>query len=115
MSVRLESFTGELFGLAQALSALALLFAAVWLVRRMRFGSPFGARKNRLLSIEERLPLDLRSGLVIVRAEGRRLLLAVSDQGPARLLVELERQTDHVHVHVNDHVNVNVAEREADA
>lgn len=80
---------GELFGLAQALSALALVFALVWLVRRLRVGAPFAARGARLLAIEERLPLDLRSGVVIVRAEGRRFLLSVSDQGPARLLTEL--------------------------
>lgn len=110
MNVRLEGLTGELFGLAQALSALALLLAAVWLVRRLRPGGGFGARKNRLLAIEERLPLDLRGGLVIVRAEGRRLLLSVSDQGPARLLTELERASESDQVH--DHVNVNVNERE---
>ncbi len=80
--------TGELFGLAQALCALGLLGALVWLVRRTGFGV-LAPHKNRLLVIEERLPLDLRSGLVIVQAEGRRLLLATSDHGPARLLLEL--------------------------
>jgi flagellar biogenesis protein FliO len=80
--------SADLFGLAQAGCALALLGALVWLVRRTGF-SVLAPRKNQLLAIEERLPLDLRSGLVIVRAEGRRLLLAVSDHGPARLLLEL--------------------------
>jgi flagellar biogenesis protein FliO len=109
VSVRLQGLTGELFGLAQALSALALLLAAVWLVRRLRTGGGFGAHKNRLLAIEERLPLDLRGGLVIVRAEGRRLLLSVSDHGPARLLTELERKSEsdqlQAHVNVNEREN----------
>lgn len=78
----------DLFGLAQALSALLLLGALVWVVRRVGFGV-FSLRKGRALEIEERLPLDMRGGLVIVRAEGRRWLLATSDRGPARLLVEL--------------------------
>jgi flagellar biogenesis protein FliO len=85
--------SADLFGLAQALCALALLGALVWLVRRTGF-HVLVPRKNRLLQVEERLPLDLRNGLVIVRAEGRRLLLAVSDHGPARLLLELPKQDD---------------------
>jgi flagellar biogenesis protein FliO len=79
----------DLFGLAQALCALALIGGLFWLVRRARYGSPFV--KNRTLEIEERLPIDMRSGLLIVRAEGRRLLLAVSDHGPARLITELSK------------------------
>lgn len=82
--------SGDWFGLAQALSALLLLAALIWLIRRLRVDSTFfSARKNGLLAIEERLPLDLRSGLVIVRVEDKRLLLSTSDQGPARLLMEL--------------------------
>jgi flagellar biogenesis protein FliO len=80
--------SGDWFGLAQALCALALLGALVWVVRRAGFGV-FVPRKNRLLAVEERLPLDMRSALVIVRAEGKRLLLATSDSGPARVLAEL--------------------------
>ncbi|HEX5661650.1 MAG TPA: flagellar biosynthetic protein FliO [Polyangiales bacterium] len=80
--------SGELYGLAQALCALALLGALVWVVRRAGFGV-FVPRKNRLIEIEDRVALDMRSALVVVRAEGRRWLLATSDQGPARVLAEL--------------------------
>jgi flagellar biogenesis protein FliO len=90
VSALLDSATGALFGVAQALCALALLLAVIWLLRRTRMGSlPFGAHKARALAVEERIPIDLRSGLVIVRVEGRRLLLATSDSGPARLVSEL--------------------------
>ncbi|MET0285156.1 MAG: flagellar biosynthetic protein FliO [Polyangiales bacterium] len=85
--------SADWFGLAQAICALLLLGALVWLVRRTGFGV-LVPRKNRLLEVEERLPLDLRNGLVIARVEGRRILLAVSDHGPARLLLELPKIPD---------------------
>jgi flagellar biogenesis protein FliO len=78
----------DFYSFAQALCALLLLGALVWVVRRAGFGVLL-PRKNRLLAIEERLPLDLNGALVIVRVEGKRLLLSTSGSGPARLLAEL--------------------------
>jgi flagellar biogenesis protein FliO len=78
-----------LSGLLQALAALGVVAAFAFLV--LRFGalrSALGPRGQRL-SIEDRLRLDARSQLLIVRVEQRRLLIATHTEGPARLLAEL--------------------------
>lgn len=82
-------FGGALFTALQALAALALLGGLVWLVRRTLLATRFGARADQQIRVEERMALDLRNALVIVRVEDRRLLLALGDQGPPRLIAEL--------------------------
>jgi flagellar biogenesis protein FliO len=84
-----EASRADAFGALQALATLALLAAAAWLVWRLRQRSLVGAAAHGRLAIEERVRLDLRSGLVIVRIDDRRLLLATSEHGPARLIAEL--------------------------
>jgi flagellar protein FliO/FliZ len=78
-----------LSGLLQALAALAAVAACAWLA--LRFGAlrgALGARSQRL-SVEDRLRLDARSQLLIVRVEQRRLLIATHTDKAACLLAEL--------------------------
>lgn len=79
-----------LSGLLQALAALGVVAAFAFLV--LRFGAlraALGPRGQRL-SVEDRLRLDARSQLLIVRVEQRRLLIATHTEGAARLLAELD-------------------------
>jgi flagellar biogenesis protein FliO len=79
-----------LSGQLQALAALGVVAAFAFLV--LRFGAlraALGPRGQRL-SVEDRLRLDARSQLLIVRVERRRLLIATHTEGAARLLAELE-------------------------
>jgi flagellar biogenesis protein FliO len=78
-----------LSGLLQALAALGVVAAFAFLV--LRFGALRGALgpRGQRLSIEDRLRLDARSQLLIVRVEQRRLLIATHTEGAARLLAEL--------------------------
>lgn len=80
-----------LLGLLQALAALALIFALVWYGRRALARGSLFSRHSSQMRIEDRLALDLRNALVIVRIEERRLLLSLGDHGPAQLVVELSR------------------------
>jgi flagellar biogenesis protein FliO len=80
--------TSGLLSALQAISALALLAAVFWLGRRLLANAQTGRRSASML-VEERLGLDLKNALLIVRVGERRLLLATGEQGPARLLTEL--------------------------
>jgi len=77
----------------QALAALALLLAVAWYARRALLRGSLLGRRNGQLQLEERLGIDLRNALVIVRIADRRLLLATSDHGPARLIAELAAES----------------------
>jgi flagellar biogenesis protein FliO len=58
----------------------------------LRFGAARGlwsGARGKQLQIEERVHLDAKNQLLIVRVEGRRLLLATHAQGAAQLVVEL--------------------------
>lgn len=77
------------FSALQAFAALLLVAAGVWYARRFLLGSNVTGKRGGRMKIEERLGLDLRNGLLIVRIDERRLLLATSDRGPARLITEL--------------------------
>lgn len=81
----------ELFATLQAIVVLALVVAVAWTVRRV-LRQARRTRGTEQLAIEERLSLDLRNALVIVRVAERRLLLATSDHGPARLVAELRAE-----------------------
>lgn len=84
------SLTGDyVSGLLQAAAAVALVAAAAFLV--LRFSSLRSAltQRDKLVSVEERLRLDPRNSLLIVRVEQRRLLIATHADGAAQLLAEL--------------------------
>jgi flagellar biogenesis protein FliO len=73
-------------------AALALVIAVVllagWLLRRQTSG-----RRGHLLEVEDRLPLARGVQLVVVSAEGRRLLLGVSEK-TVQLVTDLETGDD---------------------
>jgi flagellar biogenesis protein FliO len=77
-----------LVDVARTFAALALVIAVVlvagWFMRRHT-----GGRRARLLLVEERLPLARGVQLVVVSAEGRRLLLGVSEKS-VQLVTDLE-------------------------
>ena len=77
------------FSALQAFAALLLVAAGVWYARRFLLGGTLAGKRGGRIKIEERVGIDLRNGLLIVRVDERRLLLSTSDRGPARLLVEL--------------------------
>jgi len=91
LDVGTPTLGAEIFATAQALAALLLVGALAWVAFRVlprrRTTGALGA-----IEVEARLPIDLRNALVIVRVEERRLLLATSDHGPARLVTELSRE-----------------------
>lgn len=66
---------------------LLLIVALAWLVRRLPLARPGSAP----MQAETGLRLGARERLVIVRVDGRRLLLGVTPAG-IRLLTELERE-----------------------
>ena len=78
-----------MLGLLQALAALSLMFALFWFGRRALLRGNLFARRSERMQIEDRIALDLRNALLIVRVEDRRLLLATGEHGPARLIAEL--------------------------
>jgi len=69
------------------LVALTLLVAAAWALLRWQ---RHGRRGERDLRVIDRASLARGAGLALVRVEGRRLLLGVSNDG-VRLLSDLER------------------------
>ena len=79
----------------QALVVLALTAALAYL--SIRFGAARGllpGARGKQLQIEERVRLDAKNQLLIVRVEGKRLLLATHAQGAAQLLLELAPPSD---------------------
>jgi flagellar biosynthetic protein FliO len=69
---------------------LGLLALSVWLVRRGGLALP-GRTASRAMRVETALPLGDRRQLVIVRVEGRRLLLGLSAMHVS-LLTELSTE-----------------------
>lgn len=70
---------------------LALILACAWLLKRYaaRGGLPGGRKfraRERVLSLDEALPLDARRRLLLIRRDGVRHLLLVG--GPNDLLIE---------------------------
>ncbi len=93
MGVLLDSAkAGESYGIAllQAVIALVLVSGLAFVTLRWAKQRGLGLARGKLLKVEERVPLDLRNALVVVQVDGRRLLLATSETGPARLIAELE-------------------------
>ncbi|MDH5672546.1 MAG: flagellar biosynthetic protein FliO [Myxococcales bacterium] len=77
-------------------SLLALVFVCLlaWvslrLLARRGLGLGLGSAGNDSLRVEQRVTLDSRHSLVVVRAGGRRLLLGVGQGAAPRLIAELE-------------------------
>ncbi len=84
------SMTSALSGLLQAVVALVVIAALSYWALRLLQKRGFGPLKAGFAQVEGRAALDGQSGLLIVRVEGRRLLLATHPQAPARLLLELD-------------------------
>jgi flagellar biogenesis protein FliO len=81
--------------LLSALLALAIIAGVSYLlVRFLPRQSWFGrfAGRARLLEIEDMLRIDAKSTLMIVRVEGRRLLLASHSGAAPTLITELAAQ-----------------------
>ena len=89
MGAVLDSGHSGLLAALQAIAALLLVGGLLWLGRRSLGALRAQRTATGSMRIEERLPLDLKSALVIVRVGDRRLLLATADAQPARLLAEL--------------------------
>lgn len=68
------------------LTVLGLLVGMLWLVRRHGTGFSGPGRRPRRLEIVERLALDGRSSLTLIRRDGREHLVLLGPQGA--LLVE---------------------------
>jgi flagellar biogenesis protein FliO len=91
-----SSVGGEALALLQVVMALALVSALAVLILRALARRGFGRSASEAgMQIEQRLALDPQQALLIVRVEGRRLLLASHRTAPARLLVELGPKADH--------------------
>lgn len=89
----------EFMSLLQVLLALALISALAYGVLRVLARRGFGKLGVGPVQVEQRLFLDAQSGLLVVRVEGRRLLLATHRGAPARLITELtqgERNASHL-------------------
>lgn len=71
--------------LVATLIVLALLAATLWLLRK---GLTRRGRDGAAMSVETSLSLGERRSLVVVRVEGRRLLVGVAP-GQVRLVTEL--------------------------
>jgi len=75
--------------LVQSLLALAAVSILAWVVLRWSARAGLG-RGGKHLEVLERLALDHRRGLVLVRAGRRRLLLGIGEGAAPRLVAELD-------------------------
>lgn len=77
------SWGGYFYGLGALCLILALLYGALWIMRRsgkFRFMPAYGALPRDALRLEAQLPLGPRKGLMVVRFLNKRMLLGVTDQ-----------------------------------
>lgn len=82
--------TDYALSLLQAVVVLGLTAALAYLT--LRFGAArglLGSARGKLIQVEESVRVDSKSGLLIVRVEGRRLLLATHSHAAPQLLLEL--------------------------
>ncbi len=86
-------FEGYLFEMLRTLLALAGVCLLAWgllrVLARRGWGRPF-ARAGSLVEVIERVPLDARRALYVVRAGGRVLLVGVGESGAPSLVAELD-------------------------
>ena len=76
-----------LLSLAQAVGALLAVLGLVWLLARgaRRAGMAAPANAQGRLGLEARLPLDAKRRLLLLRVDGREVLLLVGPQGETLL------------------------------
>lgn len=82
--------TDYALSLLQAVVVLGLTAALAYLT--LRFGAArglLGRTRGKLIQIEESVRLDGKSSLLIVRVEGRRLLVSTHAQSTPQLVLEL--------------------------
>jgi flagellar protein FliO/FliZ len=74
-----ESLTGDLLRMIWGLSiVIALILVVYWLMRR-KF-SITGVMRNRAINVIEMQPLSGRKALAIVKVEGKKLLIGITEQ-----------------------------------
>lgn len=79
-----------LFSLLQSLLALLGVCVLAWVILRAGARRGFGVGPaGKTIRVLERVPLDARRALYVVRAGDRTLLLAASDAGGVQLLSEM--------------------------
>jgi flagellar biogenesis protein FliO len=92
LDAALHSGQSAILSVLQALAAMLLLAALFWIGRRgLMMRNTRG--QSATMQVEERIALDLKNALIIVRVGDRRLLLATAEVGTARLLCELAAPT----------------------
>lgn len=86
-------FEGYLFEMLRTLLALAGVCLFAWALLRMLarrgFGKAFAVR-GALVEVVERVPLDGRRALYVVRVGGRLLLIGLGESGAPTLVLELD-------------------------
>ena len=86
-------FEGYVFEMLRTLLALAGVCVLAWAVLRMLakrgIGQPF-AGKGDLVQVLQRVPLDARRALYVVRAGKRLLLVGVGESGAPSLVAEID-------------------------
>lgn len=88
------SMTSALSGLLQVVVALVVVSVLAFWMLRILAKRGFGPLAQGFAHVEGRASLDGHNGLLIVRVEGRRLLLSTHPRTPARLLLELAEAPD---------------------
>lgn len=85
-----DSYLGDLLRSLVVLGAVcaAAFFGLRWLARR-GFGLP-GGGKGGTVTVLQRVPLEPRKSLYVVRAGGRVLLIGTGEAGPPALIAELD-------------------------
>ncbi|WP_233840688.1 flagellar biosynthetic protein FliO [Dyella sp. 2HG41-7] len=79
------SVTGELIRVVLSLGAIvALIFAAGWLTRRLQSRQVVGGRRLRCI---ETMPISTRERVMLIEADGKRLLVGVGAGGVRALHV----------------------------
>lgn len=86
-------FEGYAFEMLRTLLALAGVCVLAWAVLRMLakrgIGQPF-AGKGAMVQVLQRVPLDARRALYVVRAGERLLLVGVGESGAPTLVAEID-------------------------
>lgn len=90
MGVLLQSEGGALGSLLSTLLALVAIAALAYVGLRWLAAKGFGTgRGGEHVQVLERVPLDFKNALYVVRASGRTWLIGTGERGAPRLLTEL--------------------------
>lgn len=107
----------ELLSLLRTLGALGvvlgLLAGALWVVRRYDIKLPnrVGGGLLRRVELIERLPIDARRSVALIRRDGREHLILLAPEGP--LLVETGILADEIDIAAREERSAAAAERAA--